>query len=162
MKKILFIAYNFPPEGGPAVQRVSKFIKYLHQFDYRVIVLTSNHKYSIVDETLLKDIPEDTVVHKSLDYGNYVPGDIRNKFLKNYFVPDKQVFWKKSALKKVKEIIRNNDIDVIISTSPPHSAHLIGLEIKKKYNIPLIVDFRDEWTMNPSFADFHNKSKNRD
>jgi|GEM_PF-4585323 len=161
MKNILILTYNFPPDGGPAVQRVVKFIKYIANFGFRAIVLTSKHKRETTDETLLKDIPGDTLVYQTLDYGNYCPGELRNKLLKNFFVPDKQRFWGYSALKIIDNIVRDNKIDLIFSTSPPHSVHLLASKIKNKLNLPWVADFRDEWTKNPGLVDLKYIAKNK-
>ncbi len=63
MKKVLIVSYYFPPSGGPGVQRVLKFVKYLPQFGYEVIVLTvKDGDFPAVDRSLLKEIPEETKV----------------------------------------------------------------------------------------------------
>ena len=66
MKKILIITYYFPPSGGPGVQRVLKHIKYLRDFGWQPYVLTvSNGQYPAIDESLIKQIPDDVVVEKT-------------------------------------------------------------------------------------------------
>ena len=64
----------------------------------------------------------------------------------NYFIPDARKGWKKYALKKAKSIIQEKRVDAIVTTGPPHSAHLIGLDLKRQLNLPWIVDMRDPWT----------------
>ncbi len=162
MKNVLILTYNFPPDGGPAVQRVTKFIKYINNFGYRAIVLTSKNSNEIIDNTLLEDIPDSTLIYKTVDYGNYCPGELRNKLLKNLFVPDKQRFWGVLLNNTLKRIIKEHKIDIIFSSSPPHSVHIAAMKIKNKLNIPWVVDFRDEWTKNPSFKDFIKKEKNKE
>lgn len=158
--KILFISYNFPPEGGPAVQRVSKFIKYLNKLDIKTYVLTAQKKLRIKDESLLKDI-EGCQVYRTKDYSSLVRGEFK-KFLKSYLIPDKNRLWALTAVKKGIELVKNEEIDVIISTSPPHSTHIVAQKIAAKTNIRWLIDFRDEWSNNSTFFKFPNQSKQKE
>ena len=151
MKKVLIITYHFPPEGGPSVQRISKFVKYMPQFGYIPIVLTTHPNSKIADFSLLHDLPEKININRTADFGRYIPGDIKNKILSKYFIPDKFLLWKLTAIKTGIRLIRENNIELIFSTSPPHSVHLIAKIIAKRNNTPWVVDFRDEWTAFPSF-----------
>jgi len=68
-KKVLVIAYNFPPIGGSGVQRSAKFVKYLSHFGWEPIVLTvEKHMSVIFDETLQKEIPESTKIIRTHHY----------------------------------------------------------------------------------------------
>jgi glycosyltransferase involved in cell wall biosynthesis len=154
MIKILVISYNFPPEGGPAVQRISKFVKYLAQLGAEVFVLTSKHPIKVKDQSLLNELPSSLKKFYVLDLFSFLPGEIR-KILKRKNIPDKHVSWNKKAIKQAKKIINENSINIVLTTSPPHSVHLIGLELKKKLNIKWITDFRDEWTSDPVFNHSH-------
>ena len=64
----------------------------------------------------------------------------------NLLVPDPRVFWVKPASKKAIELIREEGIETIITTGPPHSMHLIGRRVKRKTNIKWLADFRDPWS----------------
>ena len=64
----------------------------------------------------------------------------------NVFIPDARVFWVKPSVKFLKKYLQDNQIDTIITTGPPHSLHLIGLQLKKELNITWLADFRDPWT----------------
>ncbi len=64
----------------------------------------------------------------------------------NYFIPDARVGWNSFALKKANELIRETTIDAIITTGPPHSTHLVGLQLQKQHRLPWLADFRDPWT----------------
>jgi hypothetical protein len=130
MKTALIITYNFPPDGGPAVQRVTKFVKYMQNYGYNAIIITSKHKKEITDSSLINDIPEGIKIFRSVDLGDYCPGELRNKLLKKLFVPDKQKFWGITALNIIDKILEKEKIDIIFSTSPPHSVHLIAKKLK--------------------------------
>ena len=150
MKRVLIITYHFPPEGGPAVQRILKFVKYLPRYGYVPIVLSARHPLKTIDPTLVDDVPSQTSTFQTKDWGSYIPHDIR-KFMKRLFLPDNQAVWKYTAIKKSVDIIKNENIQLIYSSSPPHSVHLIAKEIAQKTGIPWAADFRDEWTFDPMF-----------
>ncbi len=146
MKKVLILAYYFPPLGGPGVQRTLGYVKYLKEFGWEPVILTVDEstRFDIKDESLLKEIPE--VIKIERTHHKYLPWGIRAALHK---IPDEFIGWLPSTYFKALEIMKKNDYDVIYTTGPPQTAHLIGYLLKKKTGKPLIVDFRDEWTQNP-------------
>jgi hypothetical protein len=170
-KKVLIISYYWPPAGGVSVQRVLKFCKYLPDFNIQPYILTvKDGSYPTIDETLIKEIPENVDVFRSNSIEPFrvynflrgkkgiavpmVEAGIKNKNLiqriaefirANIFIPDARVGWYFFAKGKAREIIEREKIDVIITTGPPHSSHLIGLYLKRKCDVKWIVDFRDPW-----------------
>lgn len=169
MKKALIITYYWPPAGGSGVQRWLKFVKYFRDFDVEPIIYTvKNPNYPIIDESLVNDIPKGVEVLKqpiwepnnvlslfgkkkteSAGFLNSKPtffGKILQYVRANYFIPDARKYWVKPSVKFLREYISKNKIDVVITTGPPHSMHLIGLELKKTLNVKWISDFRDPWT----------------
>ena len=173
MKKVLIISYYFPPSGGSGVQRWLKFVKYLPEFGYDPIVLTVDPtvaSYPQIDATLLQDIPslvrvERTTTReilslykrvsptKEIPYGGFANENtntffsILSRFVRgNLFLPDPRRGWNKFAYKKACELIEQEQIDTVITTSPPHSTQLIGLKLKKRFaSIQWIADLRDPW-----------------
>ena len=174
MKKVLLITYYFPPSGGAGVQRWLKTIKYLPEFGVEAIVLTVDPavaSYPQVDESLCADVPSSLKVYttktkeilslykrvspkREVPYGGFAnepnPTLLQkiSRFIRgNFFLPDPRRGWNKYALAKAKEIIESEGITTVITTSPPHSTQLIGLELKKQYpNINWVADLRDPWT----------------
>lgn len=169
MKKALIITYYWPPAGGSGVQRWLKFVKYFRDFGIEPIVYTiENPNYPILDESLAKDIPDGITILKqpiwepnnlfaffgkkkteSAGFLNPNPllfGRMLQYIRANYFIPDARKFWVKPSIKYLNNYLKLNKIDVIITTGPPHSMHLIGLNLKKELNIKWIADFRDPWT----------------
>ncbi|MBK5208998.1 MAG: glycosyltransferase family 4 protein [Flavobacteriaceae bacterium] len=169
MKKALIITYYWPPAGGSGVQRWLKFVKYFRDFDIEPVVYTvENPNYPILDESLFKDIPNDIEILKqpiwepnslfaffgkkkteSAGFLNPNPtffGKILQYIRANYFIPDARKFWVKPSFKYLNKYLKLNKIDVVVTTGPPHSLHLIGLNLKKELNIKWIADFRDPWT----------------
>lgn len=182
MRKVLIIAYYFPPLGWSGVQRTLKFVKYLRNFDWEPIVVTvGKTKFSILDESLNEEIPTDINVIRIDDVVLKDVTDTMKKQMKEYIdasinlisdedlkqiyekeiekkfselrdlllIPDGNAIWANNVIKIIKNKIDFNEIDVVYTTSAPYSAHIIGDYIKKKYNIPWIADFRDQWINNP-------------
>lgn len=163
--KVLIITYYWPPAGGSGVQRWLKFVKYLQNFDIEPIVYTvDNANYPKEDKTLLNEVPKNI---KILKQPIWEPTDLlfwkkNNKQKKgvsnvsnggflsfvrgNFFIPDPKVFWVNSSVKYLQKIIDSSKIDVIISTGPPHSMHLIAQKLHQKNNLKWIADFRDPWS----------------
>ncbi|PKB15525.1 glycosyltransferase family 4 protein [Flavobacterium sp. 5] len=172
-KKILIITYYWPPAGGPGVQRWLKFAKYLPDFDIEPIVyIPENPTYPIVDANLEKEVPENVIILKNKIFEPYqlasvfsknktkkissgiIPNQKKQTFLDktllwirgNLFIPDARVFWVKPSLIYLEKYIVENDIDIVITSGPPHSLHLIGMGLKKKLGLTWFADFRDPWT----------------
>ncbi|HQB49142.1 MAG: glycosyl transferase [Candidatus Cloacimonetes bacterium] len=165
--KILLITYYFPPCGGAAVQRWLRFINALDKKGVEIFVVTTlDGDYPYRDESLLSKIPATVKVlrskpisfgklwnilgQKELPYGslqNKTTDKPLQKFLYwlrlNVIVPDLRIGWNPAALKSAVQVLRTNKIDYVITTGPPHSTHLIGLKLKKRYNIQWRTDFRD-------------------
>lgn len=172
-KKVLIVTYYWPPAGGPGVQRWLKFAKYLPEFGWEPIIYTpENPSYPLVDATLIKEVPENLKIVKT---NIWEPYQLAEKFSKsnkkfkggqfdvgknqslmsklsifirgNFFIPDARKFWVKPSIQFLKQYLKENNIDVLVTTGPPHSLHLIGLGLKKEIpNLKWIADFRDPWT----------------
>ena len=174
MKKILIITYYWPPSGGGGVQRWLKFVKYLPQFGWEPIVYSpENPEYPSIDESLQKDV---SPVLKHIKRPIFEPYNFYKSFVGlkknerintgflserkkpkkaeniavwirgNLFIPDARKFWINPSVSYLKKYLRENPVDLIVTTGPPHSMHLIGLGLKKKLGVKWIADFRDPWT----------------
>ena len=172
MKKVLIITYYWPPSGGSGVQRWLKFVKYFRDFGIEPIVLTVAPEFAAlpnIDESLEHEIPAGIEVHKTRAkspfgfYKKIKKGTIPNsgfagegktnlfdnlfRFIRgNFFIPDARIGWNKFALEKARELIHLHAIDTVITSSPPHSTQLIGLQLKKEFNLKWLADLRDPWT----------------
>ncbi len=182
MRKVLIIAYYWPPAGGPGVQRWLKFVKYLPEFNVEPIVyVPENPTYPIVDDNLLTEIPEGVKVLKQPIFEPYglaaffgkketkqissglIPKQKKQSFLErlllwvrgNFFIPDARKYWVKPSVSYLKDLIEQEQITTIITTGPPHSLHLIGHKLKQKCDVTWWADFRDPWTT----IGYHNKLK---
>ena len=158
MKTVLFITYNFPPAGGAGVQRSLKFIKYLPQFGWQPVVITAMpENYPIHDESLWKDIPENTPIYraKSYDINGLRPFFTRFKLAKiitainiMLMLPDAAIFWTYSARSTIRKAIQQHQPSLIYSSSGPASAHILARWAKKTFTLPWLADFRDPWSEN--------------
>jgi glycosyltransferase involved in cell wall biosynthesis len=161
-KKVLIVAYYWPPSGGSGVQRWLKFVKYLPQHGWKPYVFTpENPSVAIKDESLLKDVPAEAEIIK---FPIWEPYEMFGKLAKifsgsksasvqsdfvvskstslfstisiwargNLFIPDPRKFWVNPSVRFLKAYLEKNQIETIVTTGPPHSMHLIGYKLKKK------------------------------
>lgn len=160
MRKCLVIAYYFPPMGLSGVQRTLKFVKYLREYNWEPIVLTtSNEDYYAYDDSLMNELEAmDIEVYRTKDkqIGKKKSGNLPNyqiqklgRFFLNFFnIPDSKIKWKKIAEKTAQKVFKEHEIDVIFATAPPFTDFLIAKELSDKNNVPYVIDYRDSWTDN--------------
>lgn len=174
MKKILILTYYWPPSGGAGVQRWLKMSGYLVKRNYRPIIVTVDPKkasYPKTDEGLVSEVSDQVEVHhtnsfeplnlykkgvgkEKVPFGGFSNVNTETTLSKisrwvrgNFFIPDARKGWNKYAFEKADEILSQNpDIDVVITSGPPHSTHLVGLKLKENHDVKWIADFRDPWT----------------
>lgn len=162
MKNILFVSYHFPPIGGVGVQRTLKYIKYLPYFGWKPFVLTQKGaKWKTDESELLSYLPANAEILRVKPWVHiweFFPaassfwGKIRNTFTKvlNYIsIPDRAIFWCLPSIRKAVRLIKNKNIEVIYTTSPPNSTHLLGYLLSQITKRPWIADFRDPWVEDP-------------
>lgn len=164
MKKVLFIANQFPPMGGSGVQRSLKFVKFLRDYGYEPVVVTKKREV-VADGSFTKDIdPATEIIY--VDGPDYESkkgfwGRVQRYVGKRFLIPDTEITWAEKALKVCLDRLQKGDIDLIYTTSYPYSDHLLGLWIKTTLpEYPWLADFRDEWTLNPYILDM-KRSKSR-
>lgn len=174
-KKVLLLAYHFPPIGGPGVQRAVKFVKYLPEFGWDPIVLTSkNINYSVYDYSLAAELdPSLEIVRtESLDpqrlsyflfsgskEGQSDSGVVRNarfregslglaafrRFRDFLLMPDAALGWTPFAYRAGKRVISRHGIDAILALAPPNSSAILAKWLSASTRVPYVVDFRDPW-----------------
>ena len=182
MQKVLIITYYWPPAGGPGVQRWLKFVKYLRDFEVEPIVyVPENPHYPIIDKSFEAEIPSGiTIVKQPIKEPYQLAGIFSKKesktissgiikdekqqgFLQkmmlwvrgNLFIPDARMLWVKPSVRFLSAYLKENKIETIITTGPPHSLHLIGKQLKENLKLNWIADFRDPWTK----IGYHQKLK---
>ena len=175
MRKVLIVAYYFPPSGGPGVQRVLKFVQYLRDFGWQPVVLTvADGTFPARDESLLEKVPSDVRVVRT---DIFEPYDLYRRFIgrkgsdgvdvntlkssdadrsrseviaefirATFFIPDARIGWKRYAVRAALQVIEEEKIDALYSSSPPYTCSLIARDLKRKTALPWIAGFRDPWT----------------
>ena len=171
MKRALIITYYWPPSGGSGVQRWVKFAKYLPANGWQPVIYTPlNPEVPSRDLTLEGDVPpEAEVIRRPIReaYGIYrkFAGRSAGKevnplngqkksfwknllvFLRgNLFIPDPRAGWVRPSVNWLEDYLKKHPVDIIVSTGPPHSMHLIARKLARRTSIPWIADFRDPWT----------------
>jgi glycosyltransferase involved in cell wall biosynthesis len=164
-RRVLVIAYYFPPMGLSGVQRTLKFVKYFSEYGWEPTVLTVQPRgYFAQDDSLVEDLegrPVRIVRTSAAGPGKLVstkpvvklPAEWVRKLLSRlsdtFFIPDNKIGWKRKAIARAIELARETPFDLIFATAPPFTDFLIGRALKKKLNIPLVLDYRDPWVDYP-------------
>lgn len=197
-RRVLIVAYAFPPVGGAGVQRVTKFVKYLSEFGWDATVLTvENPSVPVFDESLLDDIPPQTAIVKArtLEPGYALKQAVSasassakqsgrasvhdqtvekpkqasrsqltatatalaKRFLRGaanlLLQPDPQVLWNPHAIRAGLRTLSQQRHHAIFVTAPPFSSFLIGSELARRTGLPLVLDYRDEWSISNSYLE---------
>ena len=177
-KKVFIVSFFFPPLGGGGVQRMLKFAKYLPDFGWQPVVLTvKNWQYYAFDSSELKYIHYPVYRVAPLNWQIIYEWlykfrlDFVAHFLKKketiYLFPDRMIGWLPCAYFYAKKIIKQHKPDLIYTTSPPNTSHLLGYLLKLNTNLPWIADFRDEWSdykfvsLPPCLKSFHKTFEKR-
>lgn len=173
-RKVLIITYYWPPSSGVGVQRWMNFAINLQKMDWQPVIYTpSNPQFDIHDEQLLEEVSHIKVIKRPIwepfnifhrltgnkNKENVKQGLVLEKSTKswvdnlmvwirgNLFVPDPRVFWVNSSVKFLNSFLQKESIDLVVTTGPPHSIHLIGLGLKEKNpRLKWVSDFRDPWS----------------
>ena len=152
-RSLLFLAYFFPPRGGAGVQRSVKFAKYLPQFGWKPLVIAhggmADNASGVMDPTLLKDLPSGNVVR----YTALMQGEkdqyfrAQKKWRQPLFATDPMAWWAAPAARLGLELAEEYKPSAVFVTMSPFTAAEAGIAIKRKLDIPLILDLRDPWAL---------------
>lgn len=182
-KRVLIITYYWPPSGGSGVQRCLKFVKYLRDFGWEPVVYTpENPEMPTKDMSFMADIPAGIEIIKTKIWEPYsfykiftgkkqeekvqhgfVSGKEKTSVSErlaiwirsNFFIPDARKFWVRPSVRYLSQYLEKHPVDVIMTSGPPHSLHLIGLRLHTRFPIPWVADFRDPWTEISYYTDLH-------
>lgn len=151
--------------GGSGVQRPLKFVKYLPEYGWNPIILCPEPGiYPYFDDSLEKEldyidpdirrIKANTPFHKTGHYSKKMD-ELPEKFTENLrrfsrllMYPDNKRGWIKPGIQAGREIIEEEDIDLIFSTAPPFSNHMLAEKLSSESGIPAVLDYRDSWHNN--------------
>jgi glycosyltransferase involved in cell wall biosynthesis len=158
-RRVLVLAYYFPPVGGAGVQRTLKFVKYLASMGWdATVVSTCSRAYKARDASLVAEVPPGTRVVRTLAlplarYLGIVLYRVRLTRLRTFVLwPDGGLGWMPFAFLAAMRAVRRDRPDVLFSTSSPYGSHLVALLVARFSGLPWVADFRDEWAANPYLA----------
>ncbi|MEX0594453.1 MAG: glycosyltransferase family 4 protein [Balneolaceae bacterium] len=169
--RTLITSYYWPPSGGPGVQRILKFVKYLPEYGVDPSVLTvANPTYPLRDPTLLEEVPPGIQVYKTRTLepfalyaglkggkadditpateiqGDTLTSTVGSWVRANLLIPDARAGWVVTATRRALKLVEDQNIDTILTSGPPHSVHFIGKWVSQRTGIRWIADFRDPWS----------------
>ncbi len=172
--KVLLIVYAFPPAGGVGVLRAASLARYFPAEGIRLDVLTTRNPASVgVDSSLLRDIPAEVKIHRTITLdlpfgikkrlkrlitGSKPPDskadsttktgkpNLLKRALQDLLLPDPQITWSPVLTRAARRIVRNRKIDLVLITGAPFSSFLQAERLRKEFpSLAVVLDFRDEW-----------------
>ncbi len=145
MKRVLMIAYHFPPlHGSSGVQRTLRFARYLPEFGWEPIILTAHPRaYGQTSPAQLDDIPEGLRVIRAQAWDTSRHLSIGGRYPSLLARPDRWLTWWLGAVPAGLKLIRRFSPDAIWSTYPIATAHMIGATLHARSKLPWVADFRD-------------------
>ena len=173
MNKVLIICTNFLPVRNGGTIRCEKLVKYLPYYNWNSIILTksnnlTNNNFDIINNTkvfrsrkfdlisflynikiYLSHFFNDTKKSNSLKKTLNKTKSVKRRISEYFIIPDVDIFWALGAFFKGILIFKKEKPDVILSSGPNHSTHILGLFLKKFFGAYWVVEFRDPWTTNP-------------
>ena len=165
-RRVLVMAYYFPPLGLSGVQRVAGFVKYLPDYGWHPTVVTARPAgYFAYDESLRREVEAAGAgIHetRSMDptrlFGKRhvvaLPAESVRRPLtavsRFLFLPDNKIGWVPFAIRAGKRLHQSRPFDAVFASAPPYSALLAALHLAKQHGLPLVVDFRDDWVGRPA------------
>lgn len=188
---LLLITFSFPPAGGVGVLRALSLAKYLPENGIRVDVLTARNAPAVgKDLSLLQQVPPDVQVHRTwtLDLPFWLRKSVKKavtggkakspttssqpsskgtnplkQWIGNLLLPDPQIGWLPFALPAAARIIRQRSIDAVLITVPPYSSVQLVTKLRRLFpDLPIVLDFRDEWLSTTiDLVSFNNNSRAR-
>lgn len=152
MKRVLLVAYAFPPEPLPGALRPGYLARYLPTFGWRPTVLTHTAQQAPFDADVVRVGGRGG--YPTLAQNNRLP---RNSFVRSMLraardtvaVPDELAPWIVPATAAGLRVMRKERFDAIVTTALPMSAHVVGAALSLLTRTPWIADYRDAWSANP-------------
>ncbi|MCH8487247.1 MAG: glycosyltransferase family 4 protein [Candidatus Cyclonatronum sp.] len=181
MKRVLIITYYWPPSGGSGVQRWLKYARYLPEYGWQPVIYTpENPEAPATDSSLLAEVPlQAEIIRRPITEpyqwykkitgrresvnvgfirteaeGSESRAELLSRWVRgNFFIPDARCLWIRPSVRFLQHYLRENPVEAIISTGPPHSMHRIAQQLARKTGLPWLADFRDPWTGIDFYAD---------
>lgn len=145
-RRLLMIAHHFPPASTSGALRALAFARYLSEYGWDVSVVTARARFhASTDPDLLRGVPSHCRVHRAFGFDTKAVLSIRNRYPRLLATPDRDVSWFPHAVVSCLRACRREQPDALLSTSPPVTAHCIGLAVKRITRRPWVVELRDPW-----------------
>jgi glycosyltransferase involved in cell wall biosynthesis len=145
MKRVLMIAFHFPPAAGSSgIQRTLRFVQHLPDFGWEPTVVSAHPRaYERSSEDLMKDVPPGVRVERAfaLDVSRHLA--IAGRYPTFLGRPDRWWPWRFGAVAAAMRLMREERFDMLWTTYPIATAHQIGLACQRRSGVPWIADFRD-------------------
>ena len=176
LKKVLLIAYFYPPFNKVGAVRAAKFAKYLPEFGWEPIVLTRDWDsvgglpvvsgvqtvrtgYADRLSAFRRGNNSATDADESTPPASPATGGLKTRLRRTaaYWAkealayPDEFVGWKPFALEAGRRILREQEISLILCTAKPYSSFAIARQLAAESGLPWVADFRDPWTQGPAY-----------
>lgn len=144
MINILFIVYQFPPLNSGGSHRPYRFAKYLMKFGINPVIVTPKIEKEEYDSSLLDELDDIEIIRTPIDKSI----KFENILSKNYFniLDSESKKWKKHLFPILEKLTKEINFQAMYVTAPPFSIANLGVEVSKKFNIPLVLDMRDHWS----------------
>lgn len=145
MKRLLMVAFHFPPlAGSSGIQRTLRFVQHLPRHGWQPLVLTAHAMaYERTADDLMADVPQGTVVRRAIALDAQRHLSIAGRYIARTARPDRWISWRFDAVRIGLQMIEEFRPDALWSTYPLATAHVIGAELQKRSGLPWIADFRD-------------------
>lgn len=145
MKRLLMIAFHFPPlAGSSGIQRTLRFVQHLPRYGWEAMVLTvSPRAYGRISADLESEIPQSTLVRRAfaLDTARHL--SVGGRYVASMARPDRWMSWRFDGVRQGLQMVREFKPQALWSTYPIPTAHVIGAELQRRTQLPWIADFRD-------------------
>jgi len=174
LRNLLLVSYQFPPIGGSGVQRAAKLARYLPAAGWRVQVIAAGHThYPLLDPTLAGPPDPNVTVHRvcglepagvarsichpfaRMGGGSEWLSGLEDRLywrLDRVFgglpLPETEMLWAPAAVRQARRLVERHGIEAVVTTSPPHTAHLVGMSLRRRLGLPWVADLRDPITDN--------------
>ncbi len=159
--RVLLVCYYFPPMGGAGIGRPLSLFKQLGEYGFDCDILTVKPvTYRVYEPEHLATLDKSKIYRSgSFDPQRFMyllgvrkikVGSIeRGRDVSDRFFPDPKVGWVQPAVRFGRQLLASQKYDLIMSTSPPVSAHLVAQKLSRETSIPWVADFRDFWNSYP-------------
>lgn len=140
MKKVLLVAYHFPPMGTGGVGRALGWVRHLPACGWQTSVLAAPPPPGWpLDSSLESQIPEGTTIRRVAAF------DPRPSRLRGLAHRELSFLWRRAAVREGARMLARERFDIVLATAPPPAAHAVASQLSRRFGIPWVADFRDPW-----------------